>query len=425
MNPHLRGGRVENHLGKTTPSSPNRDSNLNLPVLSNRVQHDKRVSQLRHREIAPVFAWRKSGKTIQENHPQCIRSGSNSDLLAFGHLVQHESSALDQASFESDKGSTVRSNAARMWYLVSGKISQVPFQTSKAYPGNTSRHDPCRSSFGRHIRFERCQGDNKVLANALVVLSSTAEDGEIEVRISVGQGVMDPSQNDEAPKDPGAKLPVHHQGYTEDLDGANRSKASLSCWMGRSGLEFRKNHPQFTRPRTSISPSSAVEQLNTTSALANYATELASALVVLSSTAEDGEIKVRISVGENGPPYPFPNACVVSSTRCSLWKMVVDSRSNDGHHANTVYVGVHLPGEKRRSHRRHKRKDDAEDGADSDPGDDSEDESRPTRVSQRLSGAPRGKGYIHSTVALRFVLKVSRVKGLLGFDEFTSTSQTA
>nr|CAD7256826.1 unnamed protein product [Timema shepardi] len=154
----------------------------------------------------------------EENHPQCIRSGSNSDLLACGHLVQHESGALDHASFESDKGLAVRSNAARMWYLVSGKISQVPFQTSKAYPGNTSRHDPCRSSFGHHIRFERCQGDNKVLANALVVLSSTAEDGEIEVRISVGQGVMDPSQNDEAPKDPGAKLPVHHQGYTEDLD---------------------------------------------------------------------------------------------------------------------------------------------------------------------------------------------------------------
>nr|CAD7574559.1 unnamed protein product [Timema californicum] len=41
-----------------------------------------------------------------------------------------------------------------------------------------------------------------------------------------------------------------------------------------SGKQFRKNHPQFTRPesRTSISPSSAVE-LNTTSALANYATE--------------------------------------------------------------------------------------------------------------------------------------------------------
>nr|CAD7256008.1 unnamed protein product [Timema shepardi] len=49
VNPHLRGGRVENPLGKTTPSSPDRDSNLDLPVLSSRAQHDKRVSQLRHR----------------------------------------------------------------------------------------------------------------------------------------------------------------------------------------------------------------------------------------------------------------------------------------------------------------------------------------------------------------------------------------
>nr|CAD7393459.1 unnamed protein product [Timema cristinae] len=43
VNPHLRGGRVENHLGKTTPSSPDRDSNLDLPILSSRAQHDKRV----------------------------------------------------------------------------------------------------------------------------------------------------------------------------------------------------------------------------------------------------------------------------------------------------------------------------------------------------------------------------------------------
>nr|CAD7424448.1 unnamed protein product [Timema monikensis] len=49
VNPHLRGWRVENHLGKTTPSSPDRDSNLDLPILSSRAQHDKRVSQLRHR----------------------------------------------------------------------------------------------------------------------------------------------------------------------------------------------------------------------------------------------------------------------------------------------------------------------------------------------------------------------------------------
>nr|CAD7259308.1 unnamed protein product [Timema shepardi] len=36
VNPHFREGRVENHLGKTTPSSPDRDFNLDLPVLSSR-----------------------------------------------------------------------------------------------------------------------------------------------------------------------------------------------------------------------------------------------------------------------------------------------------------------------------------------------------------------------------------------------------
>nr|CAD7401410.1 unnamed protein product [Timema cristinae] len=41
VNPHLRGGRVESHLGKTTPSSPDRDSNLDLPVLSSRAQHKR------------------------------------------------------------------------------------------------------------------------------------------------------------------------------------------------------------------------------------------------------------------------------------------------------------------------------------------------------------------------------------------------
>ncbi|CAG2058661.1 unnamed protein product, partial [Timema podura] len=49
VTPHLRGRRVENHPGKTTSSSPNRDSNLDLLVLGGLAQHDWRVSQLRHR----------------------------------------------------------------------------------------------------------------------------------------------------------------------------------------------------------------------------------------------------------------------------------------------------------------------------------------------------------------------------------------
>nr|CAD7267452.1 unnamed protein product [Timema shepardi] len=40
VNPHLYGGRVENHLGKTTPSSPDRDLNLNLPILDSPAEHE-------------------------------------------------------------------------------------------------------------------------------------------------------------------------------------------------------------------------------------------------------------------------------------------------------------------------------------------------------------------------------------------------
>ncbi|CAG2056836.1 unnamed protein product [Timema podura] len=40
VNSHLRGGRVENHLGKTTSSSPERDSNLDLPVVGILALHE-------------------------------------------------------------------------------------------------------------------------------------------------------------------------------------------------------------------------------------------------------------------------------------------------------------------------------------------------------------------------------------------------
>ncbi|CAG2063655.1 unnamed protein product [Timema podura] len=40
VNLHLCGGRVENHLGKTTPSSPERDLNLDFPVFGSLTQHE-------------------------------------------------------------------------------------------------------------------------------------------------------------------------------------------------------------------------------------------------------------------------------------------------------------------------------------------------------------------------------------------------
>nr|CAD7427522.1 unnamed protein product [Timema monikensis] len=101
VNPHLRGGRVENHLGKTTPSSPDRDSNLDLPVLSSRAQHDKHVSQLRHRgglgigkvELEDVNPHLRGGRV--ENHlgkttPSSPDRDSNLDLPVLSSRVQHD-----------------------------------------------------------------------------------------------------------------------------------------------------------------------------------------------------------------------------------------------------------------------------------------------------------------------------------------------
>nr|CAD7401632.1 unnamed protein product [Timema cristinae] len=66
VNPHLRGGRVENHLGKTNPSTPDRDSNLDLPVFSSRAQHDKREEpSSKQEESSPVLRDKSGGITIK------------------------------------------------------------------------------------------------------------------------------------------------------------------------------------------------------------------------------------------------------------------------------------------------------------------------------------------------------------------------
>nr|CAD7201151.1 unnamed protein product [Timema douglasi] len=67
VNPHLRGGGVENHLGKTTPSSPDRDSNLDLPVLSSRALHDKRNTKLLDYSSFKKDQWERHFKSLVSN----------------------------------------------------------------------------------------------------------------------------------------------------------------------------------------------------------------------------------------------------------------------------------------------------------------------------------------------------------------------
>ncbi|CAG2053916.1 unnamed protein product [Timema podura] len=150
------------------------------------------------------------------------------------------------------------------------------------------------------------------MANALVVLSSTAEDGEIEVRISLGKverrgGVFRPSKfkyNEPSPpfahQQHGSSIcpncaPSYYLGwehasrpaegdqekiehyqhymcgnYQAKEENISSKRTLTSRRFGR--VLYRKDNLHPTEIRTSIFPSSVV-WLNTTGALANYATE--------------------------------------------------------------------------------------------------------------------------------------------------------
>nr|CAD7263801.1 unnamed protein product [Timema shepardi] len=56
VNPHLRGGIVENDLGKPTLISADRDSNLDLPILGSQAQYDKHLRAI-HRNQTAIEDW--------------------------------------------------------------------------------------------------------------------------------------------------------------------------------------------------------------------------------------------------------------------------------------------------------------------------------------------------------------------------------
>nr|CAD7574751.1 unnamed protein product [Timema californicum] len=73
VNPHLRGGRVENHLVKSTPSSP---EEIRTPISPSSAVELNTTSVLGNytteagsiRGSQPAFAWRESGKPFRKNH---------------------------------------------------------------------------------------------------------------------------------------------------------------------------------------------------------------------------------------------------------------------------------------------------------------------------------------------------------------------
>ncbi|CAG2060322.1 unnamed protein product, partial [Timema podura] len=120
--PHLSEGRLENHLVKTLPNSPNRDSNLDLPVLSSLAQHETSVlanyttkavkhvllpvQELRRLNLEEVKPHLCEGRV--ENHlvktlPNLPNRDSNLNLPVLSNLAQHETSALANYTTEAVK----------------------------------------------------------------------------------------------------------------------------------------------------------------------------------------------------------------------------------------------------------------------------------------------------------------------------------
>nr|CAD7396818.1 unnamed protein product [Timema poppensis] len=147
VNPHLRGGRVENHLGKTTPSSPDRDSNFDLPVLSNRAQHDKRVVEGLLREQRRLLETGGCGQypsTVPEVSPAPAPAPTPPDVeLGSGDLEYIPAGRDDSEDGGLDAFRNYRASHVKVvWlqtYAYRGKDRKMPpvvFKASLTHPGS-------------------------------------------------------------------------------------------------------------------------------------------------------------------------------------------------------------------------------------------------------------------------------------------------
>nr|CAD7198868.1 unnamed protein product [Timema douglasi] len=104
VNPHLCGGRVENHQGKAISSSPDRDLNLDLHDLGSQAQHE--TGALANYTTKKVYS-NLCGGRVENNFGKTTRSSpdqdSNLNLLIISSLAHYESSTSGYAAIEADR----------------------------------------------------------------------------------------------------------------------------------------------------------------------------------------------------------------------------------------------------------------------------------------------------------------------------------
>nr|CAD7401870.1 unnamed protein product [Timema cristinae] len=240
VNPHLRGWRVENHLGKTTPSSSDQDSNLDLPVLSSRAQHDKRndqpdPSKARLGNTAALYQTEKTlspadvnGRSWRPLHRSVdILSGIRTPISPSSAV--YENDALDNTTTEAETRKMIDFNPPSLRATV--------HYTAEEYLGATRKR---KGNF----------------------------------------------QNKSRRLDRLVSLVRRHVTTAASIPPA--SSALVSSLL----------HP--TKIRTLISPSSAVE-LNTTSALANYATEADKETIVIKWRQDNADDMEKVTSQVNAP----------------------------------------------------------------------------------------------------------------------------
>nr|CAD7575445.1 unnamed protein product [Timema californicum] len=266
VNPHLRGGRVENHLGRTAPNSPDRDSNLGLPILSSRAQHDKRVSQLRHRGgYGRVHSAKLRYGRVHSAKLRCGRV--HSAKLSYGRV---HSAKLRYGRVHSTKLRYGRVHSAKLRYgrAHSAKLRYGRVHSAKHRYGRVLS---AKLRYGRvhsaKLRYGRVLSANLRYGR---VHSTKLSYGRVHsVKLRYGRVLSDKLSSGRVHS---AKLRYGRVLSAKLSSGRVHSAQYLYRGLHRNSQEAVKIDIHPTEIRTSISPSSAVE-LNTTSALANYATE--------------------------------------------------------------------------------------------------------------------------------------------------------
>nr|CAD7587221.1 unnamed protein product [Timema genevievae] len=102
--PHLNGGRVVNHFGKTFLTTSYLDSNLDLPVIGSPVYCESSALNLRSE---PTFAWRESGKPFRENHPPVHPTKIRTSISPSSEVELNTTRALANYATEADRGCSV------------------------------------------------------------------------------------------------------------------------------------------------------------------------------------------------------------------------------------------------------------------------------------------------------------------------------